>query len=91
MNQLDQLKEAAKDYVGKFLFSKKQFVTDDDMRFGNIIQKIICAKLKITDRSSAQTFWDYEGGKEIVRTAIRQKRQIYMTTVARNVKRKCEM
>ena len=88
-NQLKQLKEAAKDYVRNFLFSKKQFVKDEDMRFGNPIQKLTCANLKITDESEAETFWDYEGGQEIVRTAIRQKRQVYMNSVGRNVKRKC--
>ena len=86
--ELSEMKQSAKEYVRRFLFSRKQFVSDDDMRFGGIIQKLTCKELNLTNRAKAETFWDYEGGQEVVRTAIRQKRQIYMHSIAKNLKRK---
>ena len=63
--------DSAAIYIRQDIFDKKQFATDEDLRFGGTIQKLVsvCGDLQ------ARVFWDDEGGKITVRNTFCRKRQ----------------
>jgi hypothetical protein len=67
--------DSAAIYIRQDIFDKKQFATDDDLRFGGMIQKLVCKELSVCGDLRARVFWDDEGGKITVRNTFRRKRQ----------------
>jgi hypothetical protein len=67
--------DSAAIYIRQDIFDKKQFATDEDLRFGGTIQKLVCKELSVRGDVRARAFWDDEGGKITVRNTFRRKRQ----------------
>ena len=67
--------DSAAEYVRSGLFEKKQFVDDEELVMGGIIQQLVCTHIHISGVGRARMYWDENGGKETVRNTFRRKRQ----------------
>jgi len=68
-------KEAIASFVRSSIFPRKQFVTDEEICWGSVIQKVICTKTLGRFPGKWQEFWEEQGGMEVVRRTVARRRQ----------------
>jgi hypothetical protein len=68
-------KDSAALFVRQELFNKKQFVSDEELVHGGMLQTMVCDHINTSSLTRSRSFWDDWGGKEVVRNTFRRKRQ----------------
>ena len=72
---LEEWKEVVANYVRCNIFPRKQWVKDEEIKWGSDLQKIICKKTLKRFPTKWEKCWVEQGGMEVVRMTIGRRRQ----------------
>ena len=68
-------KEEVATYIRAYIFPRKQWVKEEEICWGSVIQRVICKVILGKYVSKWREFWEDQGGQEVVRRTIGRRRQ----------------